>query len=58
MARRIEHSVFSFFQMGGIRCAKQGHAMMDISNGNRWALIPEDCSARVEGLAKRHLLGR
>lgn len=37
---------------------KQGRAMVAIKNGNRWALVPEDCSARVEILAKRHLLGR
>ena len=37
---------------------KQGRAMVAIKNGNRWALVPEDCSARVEFLAKRHLLGR
>ncbi len=37
---------------------KQGRAMVAIKNGNRWVLIPEDCSARVEILAKRHLIGR
>ncbi len=37
---------------------KQGRAMVAIKNGNRWALVPEDCSSRVEILAKRHLLGR
>lgn len=37
---------------------KQGRAMVAIKNGNRWALIPEDCSARVEILARRHLTGR
>lgn len=35
----------------------QGRAMVAIKRGNRWALIPEDCSSRVEILAKRHLLG-
>lgn len=36
----------------------QGRAMVAIRKGNRWALVPEDCTARVEVLAKRHLLGR
>lgn len=36
----------------------QGRAMVAIKRGNRRALVPEDCSARVEILAKRHLLGR
>ena len=36
----------------------QGRTMVAIKRGNRWALIPEDCSARVEILAKRHLTGR
>ena len=36
----------------------QGRAMVAIKRGNRWALVPEDCSSRVEILAKRHLLGR
>jgi hypothetical protein len=31
--------------------------MVAVKHGNRWALIPDDCSARVEILAKRHLLG-
>jgi hypothetical protein len=31
--------------------------MVAVQSGNRWALIPEDCSARVEILAKRHLRG-
>jgi hypothetical protein len=35
----------------------QGRAMVAVKKGPRWALIPEDCSARVEILAKRHLLG-
>ncbi len=35
----------------------QGRTMVAVKRGNRWALIPEDCSARVEILAKRHLLG-
>lgn len=35
----------------------QGRTMVAIKRGNRWALVPEDCSARVEVLAKRHLLG-
>lgn len=35
----------------------QGRAMVAIKRGNRWALVPEDCSSRVEILAKRHLLG-
>lgn len=36
----------------------QGRVMVAIKRGNRWALVPEDCSARVEIMAKRHLLGR
>lgn len=36
----------------------QGRAMVAIKRGNRRALVPEDCSSRVEILAKRHLLGR
>ena len=36
----------------------QGRTMVAIKRGNRWALVPEDCSARVEILAKRHLLGK
>lgn len=36
----------------------QGRTMVAVKRGNRWALIPEDCSSRVEILAKRHLLGR
>lgn len=36
----------------------QGRAMVALKRGNRWALVPEDCSARVEVMAKRHLLGR
>ena len=36
----------------------QGRAMVAIKRGNRWALVPEDCTARVEVLAKRHLMGR
>lgn len=35
----------------------QGRTMVAVKHGNRWALIPDDCSARVEILAKRHLLG-
>lgn len=35
----------------------QGRTMVAVQSGNRWALIPEDCSARVEILAKRHLRG-
>lgn len=33
----------------------QGRTMVAVKNGNRWALIPNDCSARVEVLAGRHL---
>lgn len=36
----------------------RGHTMVAVKRGNRWALIPEDSSSRVEILAKRHLLGR
>ncbi len=36
----------------------QGTAMVAINQGRRWALIPEDCSARVETLATRHLKGQ
>lgn len=36
----------------------QGRTMVAIKCGNRWALIPEDCTARVEILAKRHLVGK
>ncbi|MBQ9096120.1 MAG: hypothetical protein IJY53_07275 [Akkermansia sp.] len=35
----------------------QGRTMVAVKRGNRWALIPEDCSSRVEILAKRPLLG-
>lgn len=35
----------------------QGRQMVAIKRGRRWALVPEDCSARVEVLAKRHLRG-
>lgn len=35
----------------------RGRTMVAVQSGNRWALIPEDCSARVEILAKRHLRG-
>lgn len=37
---------------------KQGRAMVAVKSGQRWALIPEDCSARVEVMAKRFLSGR
>lgn len=37
---------------------KQGRAMVAIKSGNRWALVPEDCTARVEVLAKRFLTGK
>lgn len=37
---------------------KQGRAMVAIKNGNRWALVPEDCSTRVEMMAKKFLTGR
>lgn len=37
---------------------KQGRAMVAVKSGQRWALVPEDCSARVEVLAKRFLSGR
>ena len=36
----------------------QGRTLVAVKHGSRWALVPEDCSARVEILAKRHLLGR
>lgn len=36
----------------------QGRTLVAVKHGSRWALIPDDCSARVEILAKRHLLGR
>jgi hypothetical protein len=36
----------------------QGRTLVAVKHGNRWALVPEDCTARVEVLAKRHLLGR
>lgn len=32
--------------------------MVAVKRGDRWALVPEDSSARVEILAKRHLMGR
>lgn len=35
----------------------RGRTMVAVQSGRRWALIPEDCSARVEILAKRHLRG-
>ncbi len=36
----------------------QGRTLVAVKHGSRGALVPEDCSARVEILAKRHLLGR
>lgn len=35
----------------------RGRTMVAVQSGRRWALIPEDCSARVEIIAKRHLRG-
>ncbi len=37
---------------------KQGRIMVALRQGRRWALIPDDCSARVEVLASRHLKGQ